>query len=46
MYDHVWNIEILESLEANKLAYTNWKSDGRPSNIDNFITLKGKITHL
>ncbi|CAG2253597.1 DHRS11 [Mytilus edulis] len=41
---NVWNKEISESLEANKLAYKNWKSAGRPPNIDN-ILLTEKETH-
>ncbi|VDI59380.1 Hypothetical predicted protein [Mytilus galloprovincialis] len=39
-----WNKEISESLEANKLAYKNWKSAGRPPNIDNILLTEKKLT--
>ncbi|XP_063427215.1 uncharacterized protein LOC134710750 [Mytilus trossulus] len=41
---NVWNKEISESLEANKLAYKNWKSAGRPPNIDNLLLTEKKLT--
>ncbi|CAC5414584.1 unnamed protein product [Mytilus coruscus] len=41
---NVWNKEISESSEANKLAYKNWKSAGRPSNIKNLLLKEKKLT--